>query len=71
MRMAADTASDRNISGDVREVFILVDPLRHVGADGKRFIASAITAMRAGAHAAFVIDASTASHRERPSPSGD
>jgi hypothetical protein len=25
MRMAADTASGRGISGDVREVFILVD----------------------------------------------
>jgi hypothetical protein len=33
MRMAADTASDRSISGDVREVFILVDPW-NVGADG-------------------------------------
>ena len=44
MRMAADTASDRSISGDVREVFILVDPVWSVGADGKRFIESAITA---------------------------
>jgi hypothetical protein len=26
MRMAADTASDRSIPGDVREVVILVDP---------------------------------------------
>jgi hypothetical protein len=48
MRMAADIASDRSISGDVREVFILVDPLWNVGADGHRFIESAITAMRPG-----------------------
>jgi hypothetical protein len=31
MRMAADTASARSISGDVREVFILVDPLERRG----------------------------------------
>jgi hypothetical protein len=36
MRMAADTASDRSISWDVREVFILVDPLWNVGAHGLR-----------------------------------
>ena len=44
--MAADTASDRSISGDVRDVLILVDPLWSVGADGKRVIESAITAKR-------------------------
>ena len=50
MRMAADTASDRRISGDVREVFILVDPTHwNAGADGKRFSEPALTAICAEA----------------------